>query len=177
MPPQVKKTLSDEEILRLARVRVSESAAATFTQVSLDTQLSVDRGVIWMIHFIEFFFQNVELLGEVAAAGNEQIVCQITRESKTGIVTGNDSDVVQMEKIFASRSAAIGTDAGPLWLEGSGIRRYDFTVPLPYAAQNIYAGILGTDASAAHTVDIRIGYTIRQVTDQFFFRVASALIG
>lgn len=174
--PKVKQ-LTDEEILRIARMRVTESAAATFTQISLDTQLSVERGVIWMIHFVEFMFNDLDFLVEVAAAGNESVTVQLTRESKTIKIAGNDSDLIQQEVIEVARSAAIGTDAGPLWFIGSAIKRYDFSIPLPYAAQSIFLNVTGTDATTAHRVDCRIGYTIRQVTDQYFFRVASALIG
>lgn len=169
--------LTDEDILRIARVRVVESAAGTYTQVSLDTQLSIERKVIWMIHFIEFNFSNVYLLSEVAAGGTENVIAQVTRESKGSIIAGNDTDLVQQQKHAIGRSAAIGTDAGPLTLTSQAINRFDFPLPMPYAAQNIYVGLKGTHASSAHTIDVRIGYSIKTVTDQFFFRVASALVG
>lgn len=171
------KPLTDEEIIRISRIRVTESAAATFTQISQDTQLSIERGVIWMIHFIEFNFGSLNLLTEVAAAGSETVDCQVTRESKTAIIPGNDTDLIQAEAIISARSAAIGTDAGPLWVEQSRIKRYDYLKPLPYASQNIHVGVLGSDATGMHVVDVRIGYTIREVGDQYFFRVAQALLG
>jgi hypothetical protein len=170
------RDLTDTEILRIARGRVQESAASTFTQIALDTQLSVERGVIWMINFIEFDFQTLNLLSEVAAAGQEDITAQVTRESKTSLITNADTDMIQKQQFEIGRSAAIGTDAGPLWFASDTIRRFDFPVPIPYAAANIFFGILGTDAGSPHTVDFRIGYTIREVTDKFFFRVAQALI-
>lgn len=169
--------LKDEEILRIARARVTESAAATYTEVSLDTQLSVERGIIWMINFIEFNFSNLELLTEVAAATSEFIAAQVTRESQAALIAGNDVDLLQRSSFLVGRSAAIGTDAGPLWFGTDTVRRVDFPVALPFAASNIHFGIQGTDAASVHTVDIRIGYTIREVSDKFFFRVAQALIG
>lgn len=171
------RDLDDTEILRIARIRVQESAASTFTQVSLDTQLSVERGVIWMIHFVEFDFQTINLLTEVAAAGQEDITAQLTRESKTALITNADTDMIQKQQLEMGRSAAIGTDAGPLWYARKTVERVNFPIAMPFAAANIHAGILGTDAGSPHTVDFRIGYTIREVTDKFFFRVAQALIG
>lgn len=168
--------LSDEAILRVARVRATQSAAGAFTEVSFDTQLSVERGVIWMIHFIEFAWAGVVGLSQVAANAAEIYQAQVTRESKAAIVAGNDSDLIQGHQMQAARSAAIGTDAGPLWLTQDLIRRFDYPVPLPYASQSVFVGIDTTNA-VVETVDLRIGYTIREVDDQFFFRVASALLG
>lgn len=171
------KDLSDEEIIRIGRMRITETGASTFTQTSLDTQLSVERGVIWMIHFIEFDFETVDLLSEVAAGGVESIEAQITRESKTGPIRSNDADIVQRRKLTLTRSAAIGTDAGPLYAAFQNILRVEYPIPLPYASQSIFLGILGTDAGTAHTIAARIGYTVREVSDKFFFRVAQALLG
>lgn len=169
--------LTDEEIIRIARPKVTESAAATFTEVAFDTQLSVERGVIWMISFIEFQFSNLDLLTEVAADSQERIAAQITRESKTAVVAPGDPDLLQFSRPRCTRSAAIGTDAGPLWFFTNDVIVYNYPKPLPYASQSIYLGIVGSHSSDPHTVTARIGYTVRTVSDKFFFRVAQALLG
>jgi hypothetical protein len=171
------RDLADEEVLRVARIRVTESAAATFTQSEVDTQLSVERGVIWMIHYIEFLYGNLDLLAEVGANAVERVIVQVTREGKTAIVAGNDSDIIQIASRSLFRSAAIGTDAGPLYAHINELDRFDYPTPIPYASQSIFVGALGTDSANTHTVDCRIGYTIREVSDKFFFRVAQALLG
>ncbi len=170
------KDLSDEEILRIARLRVTESAASTYTETSVDTQLSVERGVIWMIHFIEFDFETVGALKEAAANTVEDLEAQITRESKDGAVLSDNADVVQRRKLILARSPAIGTDAGPLSFVIPTVLRVDYPIPLPYASQSLFMGVLGT-AAVPHTVAARIGYTVREVSDKFFFRVAQALLG
>lgn len=169
--------LTDEEIMRVARMRTTESAASTFTENSLDTQLSVERGVIWLIHWIEFMTANAVNLGEVAQGNQESILAQVTRESKTAILPGNDSDIVQQYGLDLVRSSTIGTDTGPLYYLNQRQWRVDFPRPLPYASQNVYLGVLGSDATALLTMDVRIGYSIRTVSDKFFFRVAQALLG
>lgn len=168
--------LTDEEVLRIARLRVTETAAATYTQGSIDTQLSVERGVIWMIHFIEFQFGSVIGLAGVGANAVEDYKCQVTRESKEGMLQGSDADVIQQYRLQMIRSAAIGTDVGPLYSIVDLTRRFDYQVPIPYASQSLFASLVTTH-TAAQVVDVRVGYTIKEVDDQFFFRVAQALLG
>lgn len=171
------KDLSDEEVLRIARARVTESAASTYTEVSLDTQLSVERGIIWMVNFIEVLPNNLGNLGEAGQGTTERIEAQVTRESQSSIVNGNDADLLQAFKFKLNRAPTIGTDAGPMYFTETLPWRVNFPVPIPFASSSMFFGILGTDAGSAHTVDFRVGYTIRSVTDKFFFRVAQALLG
>lgn len=168
------KDLKDAEILRFQRFSVVESAAATFTEQSYDTQLSIDRGLIWLIHFIEFYM-TADQVDDPAQNAYESLLCQITRESKTAEVNLSNADLVALHVIQKDRTATIGTDAGPV------IHLHDFpsvhyyNPPIAYAAQNIYIAVQSTSASA-QTVTGRIGYTLRKVSDKFFYRVAQALI-
>jgi len=172
-----RKDLTDEEILRMARIRITESALSTFTQGELQTQLSVERGVIWMVHWCEFFFPDSEDMTEVQAAGSEKQTAQVTRESKTALIDNSDSDMLQSCELKASRSAAIGTDAGPLWYTNIMPVLFHYPIPMPIASQSIFVGLQSSDANVTTRVDVRIGYTIREVSDKFFFRVAQALVG
>lgn len=169
------KTLSDEEIIRVTRVQATQPAPTTFIQAEMDTQLSIERGVIWLIHFVEFFC-DMTAVSDPAAAGSEKEQYQITRDTKNGIVPLNDADVVVQHNWMIKRSATIGTDAGPMWAYGYNPWVRNFPRPLPYAAQNIYFGYQSTHSSAK-TAYCRVGYSIRKVSDQFFFRVAQALLG
>lgn len=171
------KELSEQEILRIARARVTETAANTFTQVELDTSLSIERGVIWMIQWIEAYYINPLRLAEVGPNLYEQTRAQIARETQTGILDGNDADLIQMFEWGVARSAAIGTDAGPLSFLINPITRVEYRVPIPYAAGSIFLGLRTTHSSLTSTVDFRIGYTLREVSDKYFFRVAQALLG
>ena len=172
-----KKDLKDDEILRYARVRVTESAANVYTQVEINTQLSVERGIIWLIHSIEFHTETALNLNEVAASGREFITVQVTRESKSAIIGFSESDMVQGFLKEINRSAAIGTDVGPLYFHHVTPNVYHYPVPMPYASQSIFIGLLASDATVVGTITVRIGYTIKEVSDKFFFRVAQALVG
>lgn len=169
-----RKDLRDDEILRFLRFTVTESAAATYTQQSYDTQLSIDRGLIWMIHFIEYDMHAASI-DDPAADAFEQITCAITRESKTAIPNLDDPDLISRFRILKDRSAAIGTDAGPMFFMSETPNKIPYSPPIVFAAQNIHVGLLST-STAAKTVTGRIGYTLRRVSDKFFYRVAQALI-
>jgi len=168
--------LKDEEVVRIARGKVQESAASTFTQMTIDTQLSIERGVIWMIHGVEFHIPNPLDLNEVAVDAREYIQLQLTRESQTSIITPDNPDLIQPYHLQINRSAAVGTDAGPLWFVTEFPKKFIYHKPLPYANQNMYFGMIGT-AGVAYTSYVRVSYTIRTVSDKYFFRVAQALLG
>lgn len=168
--------LTDEDVLRVARIRTTESSAGTFTQTELDTQLSVERGVIWQINFVEFHIDG-RPLRVVGANSQYTIAAQVTRSSQTAMLAANSSEIIQQASKGIARSAAIGTDAGPLSFIDTIPQRFDFPIPLPYASQSIYLGIQGNAAIAIATIDVRIGYLIKRVSDEFFFRVAQALVG
>lgn len=167
--------LKDDEILRFFRASVTESAAATFTQQEIDTQLSIERGYIWLIHFLEFFITPSEV-DDPAQGTMERIMTQVTRESQSSILAYNDSDLIESVHYFQDRSATIGTDAGPAWYYNWLPKFYAYYPAIPYAAQSIYIGVHSTSSSAV-TIYVRGGYTLKKVSDKFFFRVAQALIG
>lgn len=169
-----RRDLKDDEVLRFLRFSVTESAAATFTEQEYDTQLSIDRGLIWLIHWAEIQI-NVNIIEQPAASTTEAMYVQITRESQSAILSVSDADVIVYADKMKDRGAAVGTDAGPAMFLDKVPDKFDFSPPLPYAAQNIYVGIKST-AAAAKTIHGRIAYTLRRVSDKFFYRVAQALI-
>lgn len=173
----MKLELTDEQVLRFCRFTITESAASTFTQQILDTQLSIERGVIWLIHAVDWLMLGGELEAPGAGAA-ETFQAQITRESKAAIIFPSDADLIDYHSQYIKRSAAIGTDAGPLWwYEQNAMKRHDYALPIPYAAQNIYLALQSTNASSPATIYGRIHYTIRKVNDAYFYRVAQALVG
>lgn len=168
------RDIGDEEILRFLRFSVTESAAATYTEQSLDTQLSIERGMIWLIRAIEWEI-NPSYIDDPAAGANETLQGQITREPQTEMLHMSDSDCIAHINLIKNRSSAIGTDAGPIVIFDKYPLMQQFPIPLPYAARTIYIGAKST-AGAAKTVRGRIHYTLRRVSEKFFYRVAHALI-
>lgn len=165
------KDLNDDQIRRY--LRFSVLGATAFTQNSYDTQLSIERGVIWLIHQIECWTITARELP--AASATEYWTGQITRESKAALIGFSDTDLVDMFDERIVRSAAIGTDAGPAWAFISGPLIHMFNPPIPYAASNIYVAAQSTFGSGVDFLG-RIAYTLITVSDKFFYRVATALI-
>src|SRR3990167_5335832 len=161
------------EYLNYLRFTLDESGANTF-KVELDTNLSAERGVMMEIHSVEFEMPDDILLREVAAGASEQILCQVTRETKTAIVFVNDSDVIAKVNHEIARSATIGTDAGPLYFMTDSIQRIEFPLPIPYVKPSIFIGLQGTIATAIR-VRGRIGYTIRDIDREDFLELLVAL--
>lgn len=169
-----RRDLQDDEIIRFLRFSVTETAPATFTEQSYDTNLSIDIGMLWMIHWIEWDI-NLNDLDECAAGTVETISGQITREPKSGLLYLNDTDLIARKTVMVQRSAAIGTDAGPMWNHDEHPKLQKFPIPLPYAAQTVYIGLIAS-AAGVQNVNGRIAYTLRRVSDKFFVRVAHALL-
>jgi hypothetical protein len=171
------QTLKDEEIVRSLKSKVTESAATTYTEVAIDTQLSIERGVIWLIHGVEIYIEDLgTLFRSVTAGGIQEVDVHVARESKAAICDPNDADLIQSINHQTARSAAIGTDAGPLYTHTITPDIFKYVPPLPYASQTIYFGIQSTRATVM-TSYLRVLYTIRSVSDKYFFRVAQALLG
>jgi len=173
-----KGELNDKSILRVARIQAVQSATTAFVEVEHDTQLSIERGVIWQIHGVEFGLNiagTVTLDYSISANTIEFLQFQLTKESQDDMTTLQDPAMICKYTQSLCRSAAIGTDTGPLYfkLESPYVR--NFPIPIPYAAQNIYFSF---DASApsALTVQCRIFYTLMTVSDKYFFRVAQSLL-
>jgi len=169
----VKKSLGDDEIIRIARIAATQAAAAGYIEVAHDTQLSIERGVIWMIHWVEFYGQDA--LDDIAQGDDEVESFQITRESKAAIVVPSNADLLAYHVKHYKRWATIGTDAGPLLARWEDPKCLIYKPALCFAAMNIYFGYQSTHASAK-TAYARIGYSIRHVSDQYFYRVAQALL-
>lgn len=169
-----KRGISEIGIVRFQRLVLTETAAATFTEQEVDTQLSIERGFIWLIHLIEISIP-VNSLDIPAAGGIETFTVQICRASQTGLVDIDDPDVVFRTRREIFRSTAIGTDAGPLWTVAINPIQYHYSPPLPYAGASIYIAVLGT-ATSAQSVRLRVGYTLTEVKDSEFFRVANAIL-
>lgn len=160
--------------MNFLRGKVSESAASTYTENEIDTNLSAERGVMMEIHSIEFDFTLLQLK-EISADGEESMAMQLVRESKSSIVNVDDPDLLCKHGEYMFRAAAIGTDAGPLYYNHVRPVQVNFLKPIPYVKPSIIVGIQGSDASAVNTGRFRIGYTLRKINKTEFLELLIAL--
>lgn len=165
--------LKEEEVMRFARFSNIESAAATFTQISLDTNLSIRAPYLWRIRALQLEVKATELEWPAQSA-IESVMIQFTRESKTGIIAYDDADLLEKVTLEVDRVATVGTDAGPAYKFVQNPLTFPYFTPIVYAGAKIYCGIIGTN-SAAITVKGRLGYTLEKTTEKAFFRFAGAL--
>ena len=154
---------------------LSESTAATFRELEVDTNLSAERGVMMEIHSLEIARIGGELLTEIAAGASETAGFHLARESKTSLLSINDKDVIIADIVELARSAAIGTDAGPLYYMFNRYQRYDFALPIPYVKPSIFFGVQGSDASGFTGANFRIGYTLREINREDFLSLLVAI--
>ena len=162
------------QYLNFLRFSLDESAAATYTSLEIDTNLSAERGIMMEIHSLEVEFTTGDLLREVAQAASEQIMVQLTREEKAAELTFNDADMIAKLERRISRAATIGTDAGPLWFPSERRAIINFPLPIPYVKPSIFIGVLATHATAGQ-VRGRIGYTLRDIDREEFLELLVAL--
>ncbi len=154
---------------------LSENVASTFRELEIDTNLSAERGVMMEIHSFEIARIGTELLTEVGAAASETLGFHLARESKTSLLSINDKDVIIADIFELTRSAAIGTDAGPLYFQFNRYQRYDFAMPIPYVKPSIFFGVQGSDASGFTGGNFRIGYTLREINREDFLSLLVAI--
>ena len=170
-----KNILTDEDVVRIARISAVPAAAGAFKQTTYDTNLTIERGVIWLILFIEFHASPATWDNTIAAGSEETEKFQVTAASETVIKGADDNDVVCQYAQHRKRSAAIGAEVGPMWYVTDWPYVRNFARPLPYAGTSIYFGYQGSDVTGIGGI-CRIGYVIKNVSDAFFFRIAQAML-
>jgi len=158
----------------LQRVRADHSNTNTFVESALSTNLAIDRGYIWLINRIQFYAATP--IQDPAAGAMESFQFQVTRESKTSIITTlNQPDLICLCKEQVVRSAAIGTDAGPLWISNRWPLVIDFPIPLAFAGNNLYFATQSSHASSC-VMSVEVQFTLQKVKENDYLRIASALL-
>lgn len=162
------------EPMRFMRMQAIETAAGVFTEKSFDTQLSMHSLYIWLIHLIEVEL-DFSAIDDPTASAQESLSYQITRSSQTAIVNIDDPDIIFRNKISIMRTAAIGTDAGPGYKRTEGVRQFYYKPPIAYAGAAIFVSLKST-SSATKEIRMRIGYTLKKVSEREFFSIANAIL-
>lgn len=170
-----KGSVGRSDYLSSLRFDVLQTAASTYIEDEIDTNLSAERGVMMEIHSIDCYFENMDHMVEVAVNNEEHVEMHVARKSKSAIARYSDSDVIAKLGFMVGRSAAIGTDAGPLFYHTPlGFTVY-FPVPIPYVKPSIFVGLNASDATEAHRITGRINYTLREIDRARFLELLVAL--
>ena len=158
----------------LQRVRASQSINNTYGEVTISTNLSIDRGYIWLIRRILFYWDTE--LEDAAQNAEEGYTFQITRESKAACLTTlNSADLIALHRYVCVRAATIGTDVGPMWWITQKPLIVEFPTPLAFAGNNLYFGVLSQIGTAV-IYSTEIQFTLQKVKEGDYLRIASALL-
>lgn len=158
----------------LQRVRADITSTAAFEQTTISTNLSLDRGYIWLIHKILWWINGA--WDDAAQGTSEFVSLQLTRESKAAAITSlNEADLIAMVRLAVDRYATIGTDAGPLWWVRTLPLVSDFRIPLPFAGNTLYFAT-ANNASGSLIYSVEIEFTLQKVREKDYFAVASSLL-
>jgi len=150
----------NELIKTSLRGAVTETAANTYTEVQVDTNLAIRGDHVFIISGIWFL-----AAGSLAGAA-DMIQCQIAYASQTGIISVNDPDWLcgwrwRME---------LTTSGSTVWEP----MRYIPINHFPIAVSGLYLGIQGASLGAAATIAAKIEGYHQKVNTQEYFRLAQS---
>lgn len=152
------------EIPHVWRFDVTESAANTYTEQTVDTNLSAERGVIAQIDHVSVQIE------EMPTANDELHVQGIINPGQTGILDLDSGNVLFLQHWATPNFAATNEARRQRMVEG-----YDFIVPVPYIAPTITIGIQGTSLAAAARVRARVVYRLKKVSQAQYLALLSSL--
>lgn len=144
------------------RGQVVESAAATYTQATIDTNLAITARHVFILERVWFQYEPLNIVSE----SGDQWQAQLTYASQTAMVSQNDPDLLAN---FIQGIHVV--------VEGGFTIKRVFQIELggiPIASPQLFLAIKGTATAAALTLSMRaLGY-LQRVTEAEFFRVAAA---
>lgn len=147
---------SKQELAKTSlRGSVTESAANTFTQVTVDTNLGIRGSDIFVMTGI-WFETNANL-----SANGDQFVIQLAYSTQSAIIQVDDADWL----VGAKWAIEFTTSGGSVWDQVKYVSIDHF----PIAVQNLFLGVQGTSLGSAARGSFKIeGYHVKVSTTEFF---------
>lgn len=145
------------------RFDLTESSANTYTEQSVDTNLSAERGVIGLID--EIIIQR-----DIMPTSLDEIELQLLINSgQTDILDLDHSQVIWMQHWRFGTF----TDAGRHLDET--VSRWEFYNPIPFVNPTITLGIKGTSLAAAGRIRMLVNYRVQKVTQNDYLKLLASL--
>lgn len=148
--------------LNSLRGTVTESAANTFTQTTINTNLSLEARTIIIVP--EVFLNYATSVDE---DGGVRI--QLSTASQTALIDYDDPHCVVR---VTRKQTAYGT-AGNTTIQDHGMH-IRFAQALPLAVPQLFIAVQGQNMTAQQQVTVRIPYWSKKVSESVFFRVANS---
>lgn len=152
--------ISLDELMQVWKGTIG-SISTSYLELSIDTGLSLERGVLALIHRIDFTLW-------VGASTTNDTEVHLSRESKAAILTPEDDDIIA----YAAVRPQISTNGG---FVQTNPHTQMYIPPIAYAKSKIYFGVKADAAPAPDDAYVRVYYSLVKVREQDFFKVASAI--
>lgn len=147
--------LRNDLIKTSLRATVTESAANTFTEQQIDTNLSIRGDHIFIVTGV-FWQHNAVLNGT-----GDQIAMQLTYATQSGLITASDNDF-----LFGIHQAhEVATQGAATYLKSIWMPMDEF----PVAVTALFLGVQGVSLASAVQASVKIhGYHVKVNTTEYF---------
>lgn len=137
------------------RGRVTESAAATFTEAQVNTNLSIEGDHLFIVTGL-WLAHNGEL-----DANDEQVQIQLCYASQSALIGPSNPDWIVGMNQFMTRATS-GTQVYER-------QRYESVDYFPIAEPQLFLGVAGTGTASAITAEMKMeGYLAKVSTSEYF---------
>jgi len=161
------RAISDQW-LQYVRGSLAESAAATFTQSTINLPVVVGQGLVIEAHLVEFQLDSVTPADLTATDDSVRYSCQLTKASQTGLISLADPNYIYgLDREYQTIDIQTAEKAPVLTHDRLGSLNWQFPEPILLPFEQIFFGVQTNGGSAAKTYRFRIGYkTVRLSTRQ-----------
>jgi hypothetical protein len=160
--------VSDIDFANLAAVTCTESAANTLTFKKLDTQVSINQKVAWLINRLELFSV---IDSSQMGANLDSLSWALTRSNLVTDLLDLTEAAIVFQGIFQLNYFGAAA-SGWIW---EMPRRFDFsTLPgggILVPASPLYLGIKGNSLTGAATLKMRIYYQVLDLSPEQFWQL------
>lgn len=142
-----------DEYAEQIRASVTESAANTYTETTINTPVGKSTNLGMVLHGVE-----IEGLNLTHGTNLAEFAAQLTTVTQTGILNLNNPNLIFKHRTINMWAANGQNAAVPT------INRYSWPVPLLYAKSQIFFGVKQASGGAAGSCQVSIHYTIRKIS-------------
>lgn len=157
-----------DQWLQYVRGTAVESAANTFTEVTVALPVVVAEGFVIEAHLVEFFLPSIRAADLKATDDVLTMSCQLTKSSQSAIIRLDDPDYIYgFQGDFYSIDIQTAEVVPAIRIMRQGAINWQFPEPILLPFSQIFFGVDTGGGSVAERYSFRIGYkTIRLTTRQ-----------
>ena len=147
------------EFTNIAHIIVTESAANTLTFKKLETGISINQKVGWLVHKLEYYFQGVLLTGTTFDGTNDTFAGALCGSNSFTDIDDQSNpailDLMYLRRLDAGVATSMIVVSWPLIKDFSMLPGGGLLIP----PSPLYLAAKGTGLAAAATLRVRIYYS------------------